>query len=154
METRDSIEPFADTFEKAREMGLRTVAHAGEFGPPESIRQTLDILKPSRIGHGLSAVRDGRLMKRLIEIDVPLEISPSSNIQLKAVTALHEHPVKILFDNGVPLVINTDDPAFFKTTLTEEYLLLKTLNFSDSAIHALIQDSFRYAFLEDHLPMN
>ncbi len=147
-ETPESIVPFEPYFERAREMGLFTVAHAGEFGSAENVWLTLERLKPARIGHGLAAASDERLMDHLVEADIALEISPSSNLKLGAVASLAEHPVRRLFDAGVPVTINTDDPAFFKTDLNRELgLLASELVFSPQEIDRLIENGFRYSFL-------
>lgn len=154
MEVPDSIATFADTFERARDMGLMTVAHAGEFSPPEHVWETLKLLKPRRIGHGLSAALDPGLMDYLTDKDIALEISPSSNVKLKAVPSLKEHPVQKFYKAGVPLVINTDDPAIFNTTLVDEYILLiRDLGFSENDAGRLIENSFRYSFLETNEKM-
>jgi aminodeoxyfutalosine deaminase len=147
-ETENDMPPFGKTFHRAGEMGLRRVAHAGEFGPPEQIAQALDILGVERIGHGISVVKDTKLANRLAKENIPLEISPTSNVRLKAVSSLEAHPVRRLFEMGVPIVINTDDPAFFNTTLSRELGTLKEhLGFEEKEIQRLIANSFKYSFM-------
>jgi adenosine deaminase len=139
---------YDPVFQRAKSMGLKTVVHSGEFGPIELIRRTVDILKPDRIGHGISAWHDEELVARLADQGVPLEICPTSNVTLGAVPTLEEHPVKRLHDMGADLVINTDDPAVFGTTLTRELELLRTrLGFTDKEIPRLIDNGFRFSFL-------
>lgn len=126
MEVPDSILPFKEPFETARQMGLTTTAHAGEFSGADHVSQTLDILKPSRIGHGIGCRGDETLIRRLVEENIPLDISLSSNVLLKAVTCLEDHPVRSLFDQGVSISLNTDDPALFNTSLVDEYEILSS----------------------------
>jgi adenosine deaminase len=143
------IGQFAEMFRKAKAMGLRRVAHAGEFGPPEQIQAAIDLLGAERIGHGVSAVRSQQLVRRLAQEMIPLEISLTSNCKLKAVSAPECHPVREFFDQGVPIIINTDDPAFFNTTLTEEFLALaEHFRFNETEIEKLAADAFDFAFLE------
>ena len=139
---------YAPVFEAARVMGLRTVAHSGEFSSPDVLRQTVDLIKPERIGHGIAAWQDKELMALLADLGIPLEICPTSNITLGAVPSLEEHPVRRLYDMGVPIVINTDDPALFNTTLSDELELLRTqYGFSDTEIEGLIEAGFRHSFV-------
>ena len=152
VEIDGSIDPFEPTFRRAREMGLQTIAHAGEFQPASAVTRTLDVLKPSRIGHGISSIQDPDLMDRLRSEGVALEISVSSNVMLGAVDSLAAHPVRRLYDAGVPLVINTDDPAFFKTSLTEEYLLLAgKFGFTETELLGLAEASIKNSFAPDEL---
>lgn len=152
VEIDGSIDPFEPTFRRAREMGLETIAHAGEFQPASAVARTLDVLKPSRIGHGISSIQDQDLTERLRTEDVALEISVSSNVMLGAVDSLPAHPIRRLYDAGVPVVINTDDPAFFKTSLVEEYLLLaENFDFTEPELLGLADDSIRRSFAPDEL---
>ena len=146
-EKQGDVPAFAPVFEKARSLGLHTVAHAGEFAGPAQVAQTLDLLKAERIGHGIHAVEDPALLDRLAREQVALEVCPTSNVLLRAVPSLADHPVRRLFDAGVPLVVNTDDPAFFHTTLPREFQLLSDrFGFTLDEIRALIQNGFRFAF--------
>ncbi|MDY7037734.1 MAG: adenosine deaminase [Thermodesulfobacteriota bacterium] len=149
-ESENDVALFADIFKRARAMGLKTVAHAGEFSSPEHIRQSLDLLGAQRIGHGISAQYNKTLMRRLADEGIVLEISPTSNVKLKVVSVLHEHPVRRFFEMGIPLVISTDDPAVFNTTLSDELMLLKDhLGFKAEEIRELINNSFNYSFLDE-----
>lgn len=141
------VPAFAPVFEKARSLGLHTVAHAGEFAGPDQVAQTLDLLGAERIGHGLHAAEDPALLERLARDQVPLEVCPTSNVRLRAVPSLEDHPVRRLFDAGVPLVVNTDDPAFFHTTLIREFqVLTEHFGFTSDEIRAVIQNGFRFSF--------
>ena len=146
-EKENDVAPFAGVFERARAMGLNTVAHAGELAPSSHVRQTLDLLGVQRIGHGISAWQDDALIQRLADEGIPLEISPSSNIKLKTVPSMKEHPVKKFHEMGVPIVINTDDPAFFDTTLSNELsILAATLCLEHTEIEILIENAFIFSF--------
>ncbi|MFN2556306.1 MAG: adenosine deaminase [Nitriliruptorales bacterium] len=104
----------------ADRLGLGLTVHAGEAGPPASVRAALDDLGADRIGHGISAMRDAQLLARLASEQVPLEICPSSNVRLSLVPSLDAHPFPELWRAGVNVTVNSDDPAFFATTLSNE----------------------------------
>ncbi|MDQ4131085.1 MAG: adenosine deaminase [Actinomycetota bacterium] len=104
----------------ADRLGLGLTVHAGEAGPPASVRAALDELAADRIGHGISAVRDTELLVRLASERVPLEVCPSSNVRLGLVPTLEEHPFAELWRTGVNVTVNSDDPAFFATSLADE----------------------------------
>ncbi len=142
-EDRGPAEWFADVFRYAREGGLHLVAHAGETVGPESIWAALKI-GAERIGHGITAIQDSRLLAHLRDRDIPLEISITSNVRTGVVPTLADHPVRKIYDAGVPVVINTDDPALFFTTLSAEYENAVT-QFGLPA-EELAANSFRYAF--------
>jgi aminodeoxyfutalosine deaminase len=137
---------YRDLFAEARKKGLRLTCHAGETTNPKSIWDALEI-GAERIGHGIRAVKDSGLITHLCEFAVPLEISITSNVRTGAVGSLDVHPLRTLFDAGVPVILNTDDPAIFNCTLTDEYALAATrFGFSEAELQHLAQQSFRYAF--------
>jgi aminodeoxyfutalosine deaminase len=142
-EVRGPAHWFRDVFAYARDGGLHLVCHAGETAGPESVLGALAI-GAERIGHGIAAARDAALMAQLRDDNVPLEVCISSNVCTGAVASLEEHPVRKLYDAGVPVTIHTDDPAFFHTTLTREYELAESI-FGLPA-DELAANSFRYAF--------
>ena len=134
---------FREVFSFARQGGLRLVAHAGETMGPESIWAALEI-GAERIGHGISAVEDAELMAHLRDRKIPLEVSISSNVCTGVVAMLRDHPVRRLYDAGVPLVLNTDDPALFFTSLEREYEIAeREFGIPPDEMAA---NSFRYAF--------
>jgi aminodeoxyfutalosine deaminase len=145
-EARGPAEWFTDVFAFAREAGLRLTAHAGESMGPESIRAALE-LGAERIGHGIAAAGDQALMKELIARDIPLEICITSNLVTGVVKRLEDHPVRRLFDAGVPITLATDDPAMFGCTLTGEYRLAAArFGFSEWELRGIAENGFRYAF--------
>ncbi len=144
-EERGPAEWFGDVFRYARGAGLRLVAHAGETMGPESIWAALE-LGAERIGHGISAVRDPVLVRHLRDRDIPLEVCLTSNLVTGVVSSLEQHPVRRIYDAGVPIILNTDDPAMFGCTLTGEYRLARTLGFSDEELRGISLNGFRYRF--------
>jgi len=137
---------FRDVFAFARSQGLQLTAHAGETCGPESVWQALEI-GATRIGHGISSVQDASLLRHLRDHKIPLEICISSNVATGAVAALEAHPIRRIYDAGVPIIINSDDPAVFGTTLTGEYALARDrFGFTDAELAQFAENSFRYAF--------
>jgi adenosine deaminase len=117
---------FTKVFAKARAEGLLTVAHAGEEGPPEYVWQALDLLKVSRIDHGVRAWEDQRLMARLVEEQIPLTVCPLSNTKLQVYQDMSEHPILQMLEQGALVTVNSDDPAYFGGYLTENFQALHT----------------------------
>jgi adenosine deaminase/aminodeoxyfutalosine deaminase len=145
-ETRGPAEWFPDVFAFAREAGLHLTAHAGEGTNPESIWAALK-LGAERIGHGISAVADEALLRHLREKDIPLEICITSNLVTGVVRRIEDHPVRQLFDAGVPIVLNTDDPAMFGCTLVGEYrLAAERFGFSQPELCGMAENGFRYGW--------
>jgi aminodeoxyfutalosine deaminase len=145
-EERGPAEWFRESFAFAKSAGLHLTAHAGESMGAESIRAALE-LGAERIGHGITAVEDPGLMRELRERDIPLEISITSNLATGVVKRLEDHPVRRLFDAGVPITLNTDDPAMFGCTLTGEYALAEAaFGFSRAELGAIAENGFRYRF--------
>ena len=117
---------FTNVFAKAHAEGLLAVAHAGEEGPPEYVWEALDLLKVSRIDHGVRAYEDPRLIARLIEEQIPLTVCPLSNTKLRVYQDMSEHPILDMLEQGVMVTVNSDDPAYFGGYLTENFQALHT----------------------------
>lgn len=146
-ELRGPAEPFRDLYREAAERGLRLTAHAGESAGPESIWAALNI-GAERIGHGLSAIRDPELIEVLSQRQIPVEVCLSSNVCTGCLPNLEDHSVRSLFDHGVLITLNTDDPAMFHTSLTREYELAQDhFGFTDEHLRELARNSFEASFL-------
>lgn len=141
---------FADVFSRARAEGLRTVAHAGEEGPPAYIREALDLLEVSRIDHGVRCVEDPQLVERLAAEDVPLTVCPLSNVALRVFDRLEDHNLKELLDRGLRATVNSDDPAYFGGYVTENFLRSRrALGLTDAEVLRLAENAFDAAFVDD-----
>lgn len=141
---------FERVFAKAKEEGFLTVAHAGEEGPAEYIWEALDLLKVTRIDHGNRCLEDGMLVQRLAELKIPLTLCPLSNLELKIVTDLQDHPIIEMMDKNLLVTVNSDDPAYFGGYMNENYLgIAKALNLSKKQITELVKNSFKASWLTD-----
>src|SRR4051794_16405393 len=135
-----------EVFSFAGREGLHLVAHAGEGTSAQSIWAALE-LGAQRIGHGISAIDDARLMRHLRERGIPLEICITSNLVTGVVKRVEDHPVRRLFDAGVPITLNTDDPAMFGCTLVGEYELAKTkFGFTQAELESIAKTAFQKSF--------
>jgi aminodeoxyfutalosine deaminase len=145
-EERGPAEWFTDVFDYAESEGLHLTAHAGESMGPESIWAAIK-LGAERIGHGIAAVQDEELMEQLQHLDIPLEICLTSNLVTGVVKRIEDHPVRKLFDAGVPITLNTDDPAMFGCTLLGEYeLAAKQFGFTKAELEKIVENGWKYAF--------
>ncbi len=140
---------FEAAYRAAERRGWRRSVHAGEALGADSVRGALDVLHAERIGHGIRAVEDPLLVARLAAEQIPLEISPTSNLYTGVVGFYHEHPLPQLHAAGVPISINTDDPTFFHTNLAEELIHVLDMGLSEGEVLELVRNGFRHAFLED-----
>ena len=147
-EAAGPAEQFHEVFDFARKEGLRLVAHAGETVGPESIWSALDNLDAERIGHGLTAIKDARLVEHLASKQIPVEICLTSNLRTGGVADLSQHPLRQYFDRGVNVSLHSDDPALFGTDLSREYLLAhQNFGFNRSELRRLAINSFEASFL-------
>ena len=146
-EQKGPPETFRDAYTFAADHGLRLTAHAGESTNPESIWGALN-LRAERIGHGLKAYQDPELIEELAMRQVPIEICITSNLRTGCCHSLAEHPVRNYFDQGLMITLNSDDPAMFQTSLTDEYQLAQTaFAFTDEHLRELARNSFEASFL-------
>jgi aminodeoxyfutalosine deaminase len=137
---------FAELYQRARDRGLHTVCHAGETTNAENVWDALSI-GAERIGHGIRAIEDPRLLAHLREKNIPLEICITSNLRTGAVATLEDHPVRKLFDAGVPIILNTDDPALFDCTLAGEFQLAREqFGFSEPELEVVARNAFQFSF--------
>jgi len=128
-------ELFAAAYQLARQAGLLSTPHAGELAGPASVSGALDVLGADRIQHGVRAIEDAELVKRLAGTDVCLDVCPSSNIMLSVFPSLEDHPLPALLDAGVRCSLNADDPLLFGPNLLEEYQLCRTeFGFDDARL--------------------
>jgi adenosine deaminase len=141
-------EPFAPWFERARAAGLHSAPHAGETAGPESIWGAIQALGAERIGHGVRAIEDPRLVAYLIEHHIPIEVCPTSNICLGVYPNLAAHPLPRLYHAGVPLTINSDDPPLFNTSLNQEVALLADpFHLERKDINKILLHGVRHSFM-------
>ena len=141
---------FRAVFEEAARQGFLRVAHAGEEGPPEYIRQALDDLGAVRIDHGVRCMEDQTLVQRLREERVPLTVCPLSNVRLRCFPSMREHPAKRMLDQGLCVTVNCDDPAYFGGYVAENYAALRDgLGFGSEDFRAVAENSFRASFLDE-----
>lgn len=143
-------EKFKAVFDRARNEGFLTVAHAGEEGPPEYIWQALDLLRVSRVDHGVRCLEDAQLVERLQKERMPLTVCPLSNIKLRVFDRMEQHNLKALLDQGLCVTVNSDDPAYFGGYVTENYLAAQqALNLSIGQLIQLAKNSFEASFLTE-----
>jgi adenosine deaminase len=149
-EITNAAQPFSAIFEIARLKGLHLTIHAGEAGDGTNIREALEQFHADRIGHGIKAVEDEELMKMLRERNILLELCLTSNLQTGVVQSIKSHPIKKLMEYGVPVSLNTDDPAISGITLTDEYMkAVEELGFTLDDLRALNRAALDHAFYPD-----
>ena len=142
---------YERVFAAAREAGFKLVAHAGEEGPPEYVRDTLDLLRVDRVDHGNAAMQDPDLVARLAGEKTPLTVCPLSNYRLQGVTDMSRHPLKAMLDAGVVATVNSDDPAYFGGYVLDNYTAVRdALNLSRDEIVTLAKNSITASFLDGH----
>lgn len=141
---------FERAFDRARSEGWHIVAHAGEEGPKEYIWEAINLLKVERIDHGNRSMDDPELLKLLVERQIPLTLCPVSNLELCVIDRLEDHPVKKMLDMGIMATIHSDDPAYFKGSLEDNYTrTAEALDLSKVEIFQLAKNSFVASFLPE-----
>ena len=146
---------FRPVYDRAGQIGLHRLMHAGEVGGPEKIREAIELLGAERIGHGIAAINDPALMDLLAERKIPLEICPGSNMRTAALAKqlrredarMEDHPLPQLLRHGIPVVLSTDDPAMFHTTLREEYANAARMGLQEHELARIVEMGFEHAFL-------
>jgi aminodeoxyfutalosine deaminase len=145
---------FRSVYERAGEIGLHRLVHAGEVGGPEKIREAIELLGAERIGHGIAAIHDPSLLDLLAERKIPLEVCPGSNIRTGALARqfrraharIEDHPLPVLLRHGIPVVLSTDDPAMFQTTLHDEYANAARMELLEDELIRIVEMGFEHAF--------
>ncbi len=149
-EVKNSAKPFADLFDRAKKSGLGLTIHAGEACGAANVREAVVDFHADRIGHGISSVEDESVMKLLCEKNIMLEVCPTSNFYTGVVPSIKNHPIKKLMETGVPVSLNTDDPAILATTLTDEYVAaVSELGFDENDLKVLNQAAIEHVFYPD-----
>jgi aminodeoxyfutalosine deaminase len=148
-ERQAASEPFRELYAEATRAGLRLTNHAGETTGPEAIWEALSI-GSERIGHALSAIQDSTLIQELKVRSIPLELNPTSNVRTGVCPSFAAHPLRRYFDEGLLVTLNSDDPAFFGSDVTNEYLLAHIeQGFTREELRQLAANSIRASFLPD-----
>ncbi|MGL4196263.1 MAG: adenosine deaminase [Allorhizobium sp.] len=144
------VADYARAFDIAREAGLGLTIHAGEVCGAFSVADALDLVKPARIGHGVRAIEDPELVRRLVDLGTVLEVCPGSNIALKVFPDLASHPLRKFHEAGVRVCINSDDPPFFGTSLAQEYDWASSeFGFTDAEIDGMTRTAIEAAFVDE-----
>jgi adenosine deaminase len=139
---------FYRVFERAADMGLKRVAHAGEEGPPEYVYQALDGLRVDRIDHGNRALEDQDLVSRLVQRKIPLTVCPQSNLRLAVIGDMSDHPIRKMLALGLRVTVNSDDPAYFGGYMNDNFnALVDAVDLSRDEIIKLVKNSFTSSFL-------
>lgn len=140
---------FARVFARCRELGLPCVAHAGEEGPPEYVREALDLLRVRRIDHGVRALEDPQLVARLRAERIPLTVCPLSNVKLRVFADMKQHNLKRLLDAGLAVTVNSDDPAYFGGYLNDNIRAVQAaLDLTIADWHRIARTSFEASFVD------
>jgi adenosine deaminase len=141
---------FQDVFAYAREHSLHVVAHAGEEGPADYIIQALDLLKVERVDHGIRCMEDDSLVERLVAEQMPLTVCPLSNVRLRTIDTMADHPLKKMLARGLNVSIHSDDPAYFGGYLDANFEAVnRALGLSPSERATLARNSFESSFLDE-----
>ena len=141
---------FREVYEAAATLGLRRVAHAGEEGPPAYITEALDVLGVERVDHGLRCMEDPELVARLVRERVPLTLCPLSNVRLRAVDVLADHPLPAMLEAGLLCTVNSDDPAYFGGYVDDNFgAVREALGLGEERLRELARNSFLASFLDD-----
>lgn len=141
---------FSNVFERAQKQGFLTVAHAGEEGPADYVWEAIDLLNVMRIDHGVRSLDDKKLVAELARRQIPLTVCPLSNLKLRVVSDMKDHPLKRMLDKNLMVTINSDDPSYFGGYINQNYIeVARALNLTKDDILILAKNSFTSSFLSD-----
>ncbi|KAA6222032.1 adenosine deaminase [Streptomyces albofaciens JCM 4342] len=141
---------FAEVYELARAAGLKCVAHAGEEGPPSYVWEALDVLGVDRVDHGVRCLEDPEVVARLVADQVPLTVCPLSNVRLRVIDELADHPLPAMLDAGLLVTVNSDDPAYFGGYADDNFTAVRdALDLDEETLRTLARNSFRASFLDE-----
>ncbi|CAM3950306.1 adenosine deaminase [Nocardia ninae] len=142
---------FAAVYQRARELGLRAVAHAGEEGPAAYVAEALDVLHVERIDHGIRVLDDPALVQRLVRERIPLTVCPFSNVRLRVIDKLTDHPLRQMLELGLVATVNSDDPAYFGGYVQENFDGIRdALNLTTDHLRTLARNSFEASFIDEY----
>ncbi|WP_050515541.1 adenosine deaminase [Streptomyces rimosus] len=141
---------FKEVYALAREAGLKCVAHAGEEGPPAYVWEALDVLGVDRVDHGVRCLEDPELVARLVADQVPLTVCPLSNVRLRVIDTMADHPLPAMLDAGLLVTVNSDDPAYFGGYADDNFTAVRdALDLDEETLRTLACNSFRASFLDE-----
>ncbi|MFI6043311.1 adenosine deaminase [Nocardia sp. NPDC051321] len=141
---------FAAVYQRARELGLRAVAHAGEEGPAAYVAEALDVLRVERIDHGIRVLDDPALVQRLVRERIPLTVCPFSNVRLRVIDKLTDHPLRQMLELGLVATVNSDDPAYFGGYVQDNFDGIRdALNLTADHLRTLARNSFEASFIDE-----
>ena len=141
---------FTEVYAEAKRLGLRLVAHAGEEGPPSYVSEALDLLGVERIDHGIRCMEDEALVARLVAEQIPLTVCPFSNVRLRCVDRLEDHPLPAMLEAGLLVTVNSDDPSYFGGYVEDNYRgLQRALGLTEDQLRLLARNSFLASFIDD-----
>lgn len=142
---------FTKTFDMLKKANFPITVHAGEWDGPENIRNAINLLHPTRLGHGVRSIEDPDLINEIIEKNIVLETCPTSNIATKIYESYQAHPVKKLFDAGVKITVNSDDPPFFNASIAGEYEVMSKLGLSEKELISLTRNAIESSFCDQSI---
>lgn len=146
------LREFVKPVMKAKDAGLKVTIHTGEDTPASFIKETIDLTRPDRIGHGIHAIEDMKVVELIKERDITLEVNPWSNYLTNSVRTIEEHPLKKLFDLGIKVTINSDDPEVLETNLNNEYRIAhEILGMSMEDIAYCNRNAYEASFIPDEV---
>ena len=142
-EANQNLKPFQELFKTAKKNNIKTKAHIGEFSDYKSINETINLLNPDELQHGINAVNSAKTIDLILERNIRLNVCPQSNLSLGTVKNITNHPIKKLFDKGIKVTVNTDDLILFNATVSDELFNLYTNNvFSFNEIETIRNNGF------------